>query len=480
MTRAPRRKRASPADLYRTCATGDCPPDVKNIYEHKTVADKILQYGSLGVFFGRLGIGTGSGGGGALGYRPIGPSPTTRLVGSGVPARPPLLVDALGPIAYEDAGLFDSAVVALTDSSAGVDIGPAVEVIELQPLAPTSEGPAVLDVTTETAPGAPRTTRSYHQNPVFQASWHTPSSVGETSDQQAVSVLGDSHVSSAASESIELVKFGPRFSTPNAAPRAMFRPPRVSQTVQTSDPDFLVAPSRLTQFTYDNPAFDGSGSFEFGTDAVDVPAAAPDVGFNDLVRLGRQQLYEGPGGHVRAGRVGQRGTLRTRTGTVVGPQVFIFQELSSIANVSGEVFGPGELSGEAVHSLGSLSDFEVISLGSTSSYSDSALLDSESLDFTGHLVFSYSGGSARRPEYVHVHIPGLGAWIPENSVWVVNPGSAEGGLFPSSTSAGPSTANSLDASYSYYLHPSLNNKKKKKSKGLRGGWWFVADDLLAT
>ena len=71
MARARRTKRDSATNIYRTCKqAGTCPPDVINKVEQTTIADKILQYGSAGVFFGGLGISTGKGTGGATGYVP--------------------------------------------------------------------------------------------------------------------------------------------------------------------------------------------------------------------------------------------------------------------------------------------------------------------------------------------------------------------------------------------------------------------------
>ena len=71
-SRARRRKRASATQLYQTCkASGTCPPDVIPKVEQNTLADKILKWGSLGVFFGGLGIGTDSGTGGRTGYVPV-------------------------------------------------------------------------------------------------------------------------------------------------------------------------------------------------------------------------------------------------------------------------------------------------------------------------------------------------------------------------------------------------------------------------
>ncbi|ABX61090.1 L2 [Francolinus leucoscepus papillomavirus 1] len=52
-----RRKRAAAEDIWRSCQMGgDCPPDVYNRFTHSTIADRILTWGSSGVFFGDLGI----------------------------------------------------------------------------------------------------------------------------------------------------------------------------------------------------------------------------------------------------------------------------------------------------------------------------------------------------------------------------------------------------------------------------------------
>lgn len=61
-------RRADPKQLYHHCkSTGaECPQDVINKFEHRTPADKILIWGSSGVYFGNLGIGTGSGSGGGV------------------------------------------------------------------------------------------------------------------------------------------------------------------------------------------------------------------------------------------------------------------------------------------------------------------------------------------------------------------------------------------------------------------------------
>ncbi|AAL14230.1 putative minor capsid protein L2 [Etapapillomavirus 1] len=63
---ARRRRRAAEGDLWRDCLAGrNCPVDIYNKYTQNTIADNILKYGSQGVYFGGLSIGTGSGSGSA-------------------------------------------------------------------------------------------------------------------------------------------------------------------------------------------------------------------------------------------------------------------------------------------------------------------------------------------------------------------------------------------------------------------------------
>lgn len=58
--RSGRRKRDTAGHIYATCKmAGTCPSDVVNKIEHTTIADKILQWGSAGVYFGGAGISTG-------------------------------------------------------------------------------------------------------------------------------------------------------------------------------------------------------------------------------------------------------------------------------------------------------------------------------------------------------------------------------------------------------------------------------------
>ena len=94
-----RRKRASPEDLYKTCATGDCPEDVRNKIEQNTLADRLLKWFSSILYFGGLGIGTGRGSGGSLGYRPIN-APSRPGQSGTYPIRPSIPIESLGPRAF--------------------------------------------------------------------------------------------------------------------------------------------------------------------------------------------------------------------------------------------------------------------------------------------------------------------------------------------------------------------------------------------
>ena len=98
MARAKRVKRDSVTHIYQTCKqAGTCPPDVLNKVEQTTVADNILKYGSGGVFFGGLGIGTGRGTGGVTGYRPLPEGPGIRVGGTPTVVRPSLVPESVGP-----------------------------------------------------------------------------------------------------------------------------------------------------------------------------------------------------------------------------------------------------------------------------------------------------------------------------------------------------------------------------------------------
>ena len=149
-----RRKRASPEQLYKHCvAGGDCIPDVQNKYEQNTWADVLLKiFGSL-VYFGNLGIGTGKGSGGSLGYRPldsVGPGRPTAVT----PARPNVTVEAIGPkdlipIDAEAPSIVPFAEGTVDSNITATDAGPGlgVEEIEMYTVTTPTEPVGGTDVT---------------------------------------------------------------------------------------------------------------------------------------------------------------------------------------------------------------------------------------------------------------------------------------------------------------------------------------------
>ncbi|ABX56081.1 L2 [Macaca fascicularis papillomavirus 6] len=322
-----RRKRASATQLYQTCkAAGTCPPDVIPKVEGSTVADQILKYGSMGVFFGGLGIGTGSGTGGRTGYVPLGARPS--VVPEVLP-RPPVTVEPVAPT--------DPSIVSLLEESSLIEAGvPA-------PIVPTHGGfevttsetstPAILDV----SQGSSNVHISVNtfNNPAFTepSVLHPPPPV-EASGRL---VISSSTVSTQNYEEIPMDTFvitgDHRFNT-TSTPIPGSRPParlglygRALQQVRVVDPAFLTTPARL--ITYDNPVYEGvdDATLQFSHPTIHEP---PDPDFLDIVALHRPALTSRRG-TVRFSRVGQRASMHTRSGARIGARVHYFQDLSSIA-----------------------------------------------------------------------------------------------------------------------------------------------------
>lgn len=166
----PRRKRASPEDLYKSCALGgDCFPDVQNKIQGTTLADRLLQvFGSI-LYFGGLGIGSGKGTGGATGYRPFGGGgtvsrPSIRIQPESLP-KPSVPIDPLGGAELIPLDVIDAtapSVVPLTEGVPETTIissgtGPTITAeeldvttqIDLNTFNNINEHPAVINVTDE-------------------------------------------------------------------------------------------------------------------------------------------------------------------------------------------------------------------------------------------------------------------------------------------------------------------------------------------
>ncbi|AXN57292.1 L2 [Macaca mulatta papillomavirus 3] len=326
-TRAKRRKRASATQLYQTCkAAGTCPPDVVPKVEGTTVADRILQWGSLGVFLGGLGIGTGSGSGGRTGYIPIGSRPGTAI--DIAPTRPPVIIEPVAPS--------DPSIVTLLEDSSIVNSGVATPnftgTAGFEVTSSATTTPAVLDITPVS--GTVQISSTSFTNPLFtEPSLVEPPQVGETSGRVLISTpTSGTH----SFEEIPMHTFAvhgtgnePISSTPIPGVRRLAGPrlySRAYQQVRVTDPAFLSRPGSL--ISYDNPAYDPEETLTFANTSGRV---APDPDFLDIVSLHRPALTATRRGTVRFSRLGHKATLRTRSGKQIGARVHYYHDLSPIA-----------------------------------------------------------------------------------------------------------------------------------------------------
>ncbi|ADW41705.1 L2 [Colobus guereza papillomavirus 1] len=328
VARARRRKRASATQLYQTCkAAGTCPPDIIPKIEHSTVADNILKYGSLGIFLGGLGIGTGSGTGGRTGYIPVGSRPPT-VVDVGPVARPPVVI--------EPVGASDPSIVTLVEDSSIIQAGAAhPNFTGSGGFEVTTSGtttPAVLDITP--AGGGVQISSSSFSNPLFtEPQFVEAPQTGEVSGHILISTpTSGAH----GYEEIPMVTFAqegsglePISSTPLPGVRRLAGPrlySRAYQQVRVDDPQFVSQPA--TFVTYDNPVYDPEETILFDRTGLHDP---PDPDFLDIVALHRPALRATRQGSVRFSRLGRRATLRTRSGKTIGARVHFYHDLSPIS-----------------------------------------------------------------------------------------------------------------------------------------------------
>ncbi|AEI00719.1 L2 [Rattus norvegicus papillomavirus 2] len=502
--------RDSATNIYRTCKqAGTCPPDVINKIEHTTTADKILQYGSAGVFLGGLGIGTGRGTGGATGYVPLGETPGINVGARPVP-RPSIPVETVGPqdlfpvdaIRPTDPSVIDvGAPPTSTDTSINVS---EVEVIaEVHPIPP--EGPintptttlttpstsgtgdiAILEVAPEPSPPVRtrlRASKTTHYNPAFHGISTTSSFVGEASGMENISVLCGSggrivggeelellplapSWSSLSSTVVEETEFGGRTSTPTGR-RQIPAPSRRYYQYTETPLEELYSPRRAVGQEYINPAFEGDPDI-----SVHFPESmgpAPNRDYTGVTRLepifGRMQ-----GSTLRVGRLGQKVSLRTRSGVAIGPRNYFYRDISSIAPIGESM----ELSTYSVQSLEdpvvfgndsgeiaeqSVDSFETISLSSWSQISEAELLDDDSYELHGHLVLGTRRGTKQ------ISMPFTRKALPEVAVTVDYGGEESTSRpTPSHEDDRPPIYIGSSPGVDYYLHPSLYKRKRRRRR----------------
>ncbi|QBN12686.1 L2 protein [Equus asinus papillomavirus 2] len=447
--------RASVQDLYPSCRTGDCPPDVKNKVEGTTLADRLLQWLSSFIYLGNLGIGTGRGGGGRLGYSPLphpgGPEGGVRVV------RPSVTVDPLGAsdvIPLETLGPDAPSIVPLSEvgegdlpslgGGAGGTGSPGTEL--------TSGGAPVLDTShTWVPPGSEGGFTATYPNPTFDGDV-----ISGPSNTSPV-VRGDVFVTGDVSVSLDSASFdltpgtdgGPLSSTPDPSVRTGRTrgglTGRAFEQIELQDLGaFGMGGGGVS--TFENPAFN-SGSLLLDSGFEGDPP------FQDLRRLGSVQTFKSARG-VSLSRVGRRETLTTRSGRTIGGNVHYFHILSSIAPE--ESLGVGPISGTP-----GVDGFEEISLSSFPSLvSDSELLDEEVVDISGHLVIGSGRDSRLIPQ--RVQRPPLATFDPVTG-WAA---------FSEYTSGSHGLPHSLipgvvvyvdvpDGSGTFDLHPSMLPRKRK-------------------
>ncbi|AEA35059.1 early protein L2 [Saimiri sciureus papillomavirus 1] len=342
--RAHRRKRASATQIYQTCrAAGTCPSDVVNKIENTTIADRILQWGSLGVFFGNLGISTGAGTGGRTGYIPVGSRPPVAVEPTAV-VKPPVVIETSLP-AIEAT---DSSIVPLLEDANLVDIGggaapPSTGVYGGEGFHVTStvdNTPAVLPI----APAAPGASSSVTDVTFYNPLFTEPAVLDVPTAAEAAGTLQSTvgTRSGSASETISLQTFTVNGADPYPSTSTPVRTVtrgltglrlygRDTQQVRVDAPAFFTRPSQLV--TYDNPVFDSEDTTLWFDHPPSASAPAPDPDFLDIVALHRPALTSRKG-TVRYSRIGQRATLRTRSGKQIGARVHFYKDFSPIARVS--------------------------------------------------------------------------------------------------------------------------------------------------
>lgn len=500
-----RRKRAAPKDIYPSCKISNtCPPDIQNKIEHTTIADKILQYGSLGVFLGGLGIGTARGSGGRIGYTPLGEGGGVRVATRPTPVRPTIPVETVGPSEIFPIDVVDPtgpAVIPLQDLGRDFPI-PTVQVIaEIHPISDipnivassTNEGQsAILDVLQGSA--TIRTvSRTQYNNPSFTVASTSNISAGEASTSDIVFVSNGSG-DRVVGEDIPLVELNLGLETDTSsvvqetafssstpiAERPSFRPSRfynrrLYEQVQVQDPRFVEQPQSMV--TFDNPAFEpelDEVSIIFQRD-LDALAQTPVPEFRDVVYLSKPTFSREPGGRLRVSRLGKSSTIRTRLGTAIGARTHFFYDLSSIApEDSIELLPLGEHSQTTVISsnLGDTAfiqgetaedDLEVISLETPQLYSEEELLDTnESVGENLQLTITNSEGEVSILDLTQSRVrPPFGT--EDTSLHVYYPNSSKGTpIINPEESFTPLVIIALNNSTGdFELHPSLRKRRKR-------------------
>lgn len=497
-----RRKRASPTDLYRSCALGgDCLPDVKNKIEQNTLADILLKvFGSI-IYLGNLGIGTGRGSGGQYGYRPFG---GTRPSTSAAPVRPSLPVETVVPGDVLPINPTDSAIVPLAE---GLPETAVIDIPGAGPGLPTE----TIEITTSLDPLSEVTGVGEHPNVIYNTDQVAQIDVqlqppppkrilidASLKDTNIDVATHASHVDSdynvfvdanfngqhvGIPEEIELQEInlreefeideGPVRSTPlseRAITRARDLYNRYVQQVPTRQ--VLSASRPRVTFEFENPAFEDEIADVFEREVQELANNANTEQMTDVIQLSDIRFGESPAGTVRVSRLGQRQGMITRSGLQVGQRVHFYYDISPIPKEAIELRTFGEYSNEAsiVDELAQssfINPFENPIEGSLE-FSEDTLVDNLDEEFVGtHLVLTdtdLNGDTFTIPTIP----PGLGVRVfvddYAKSILVDHyvPNSF---LFPSQYPYSPlQPSYQIDVnSFDYDIHPANIRRKRKRS-----------------
>lgn len=502
-----RKRRAAPDQLYRHClAGGDCITDVKNKYEQNTWADALLKiFGSL-VYFGNLGIGSGRGSGGSLGYRPldsVGPGRPTSVT----PSRPNITIEPVGPADIVPIDASAPSIVPLSEGTIDLNIvapdgGPGLgaEEIELYTITtPTTDvggpGGAPTVISSDTGSVAVIEAQPIPERPVqvhFDPSTSAPNVLTEfpsiSGTVTDVNIFVDpaySGTTVGAVENIPLDRLDfsefeiqePLTSTPSQridkiidTTRQFYH--RLTKQIPVKSSEFLTQPTREAQFEFENPAFDPDVTIEFERDLAEV-AAAPNEDFANVLRLHRPILSE-VNRTVRVSRLGETGTIVTRRGTVLTQNVHFYHDISIIPaeNIELEVFSDSMTavpSSTVVDELLSSHIDEPVNFTETN-YTEGDLIDQLGVSFNNaRIIISTSENDetivfpvlAPTSEYLPILPSLLDANVISNSPHNNNLDFMD--LIPGRSPLEPLAPSAILDSYSdYYLNPAYYPRRKKR------------------
>ncbi|ANG08943.1 L2 [Human papillomavirus type 183] len=508
-----RRKRDSPENIYRHCVqAGTCPEDVKNKIEGNTLADRLLKWLSSVIYLGGLGIGTGRGTGGSTGYNPL--STPSRVNPGGTIIRPTVPVDTLGPSELVPVDVVDpagSALIPLQElpvettviaGEEGVGVGgpietPTVEVVTSPDpindvtaasghptvIGTEDAGVAILDI----QPIEPPPKRLALEVRPKSSTPHVSVLAGTTDFGQSsdINVFVDAHFTgdTVGYEMIPLdtlhtraefeIEAPPRTSTPRdilnrTVTRFRDLYGRRVQQVATRNTDFLGQPARLIEFGFENPAFDPDVTTRFEQDVAEA-VAAPDPDFADIASLGRPRLSETEEGRIRVSRLGQRGTMQTRSGLTIGQAVHFYYDLSTINTADAiELAALGEHTGDlsVVDGLAESSFINSLENVNTT-YTEDDLIDPLAEDFrNSHLILTSNRPNAtftlpQIPQgvgiriYVDDIVPDLFVSYPQQKI--------QPGFIPTTPFQPLTPPLEYDfESNDFALHPSYRRRKRKR------------------